>query len=316
MQCSAERLRDEFLNILGGVRPDISLRTLDTLGILPQFLPELNALKGIKQSYPHLYDVWNHILATINKLAELLYVLSSNYTPNPESGYSPNLIMGQATTRLGRYREQITKHVEALDATEVPRRALLFFAALYHDAGKPNVQTTDECNRIRFLDHEAHGVKIVNHRARAFHMSNHDVEYLKTMVAHHMRPLQLSLLPNLPTRRACYRFYRATGGSGVDVCLLSMADYLATHDFCIRQEEWFHFIDVIRILLDAWWNNPKEVISPVSLINGNDLIHIFKLQPGPQIGELIETIREAQAAGEIVTREQALDYIRQMIKKH
>jgi hypothetical protein len=45
----------------------------------------------------------------------------------------------------------------------------------------------------------------------------------------------------------------------------------------------------------------------VPLVDGDDLINEFALKPGPQIGRLIETIREAQAVGEISTREQALE---------
>ena len=50
---------------------------------------------------------------------------------------------------------------------------------------------------------------------------------------------------------------------------------------------------------------------PPKLIDGHDLINIFGRSPGPKIGELLEAVRETQAAGEITTREQALSYIRQ-----
>jgi len=34
------------------------------------------------------------------------------------------------------------------------------------------------------------------------------------------------------------------------------------------------------------------------------------LSPGPEVGEILETVREAQAAGEVTTRDEALSYVR------
>jgi hypothetical protein len=39
------------------------------------------------------------------------------------------------------------------------------------------------------------------------------------------------------------------------------------------------------------------------------------MQPGPQIGELLELVREAQVAEEIHSREEALDLIRTHLKE-
>jgi hypothetical protein len=47
-------------------------------------------------------------------------------------------------------------------------------------------------------------------------------------------------------------------------------------------------------------------------LNGNDLMAELDLAPGPQIGRLLEAIREAQAAGELHTREAALSLAREL----
>jgi hypothetical protein len=51
-------------------------------------------------------------------------------------------------------------------------------------------------------------------------------------------------------------------------------------------------------------------VAPPALLNGNDLIQAFNLSPGPEIGRLLEQIREAQASGEIKERAEALAYAR------
>jgi hypothetical protein len=52
---------------------------------------------------------------------------------------------------------------------------------------------------------------------------------------------------------------------------------------------------------------------PLKLVNGHDLIERFGLGPGPKIGEVLEAVREAQAAGEVTSREEALAYIEQIL---
>jgi hypothetical protein len=56
-----------------------------------------------------------------------------------------------------------------------------------------------------------------------------------------------------------------------------------------------------------------SLVVPPKLIDGHDLINIFGLSPGPKIGQLLEAVHEAQASGELATREEALAYIRRQL---
>jgi len=53
----------------------------------------------------------------------------------------------------------------------------------------------------------------------------------------------------------------------------------------------------------------ESLARPPKLVDGHDLINIFAMSPGPKIGEVLETVREAQASGEVTTREEALSFI-------
>ena len=55
-----------------GPQPATCLRALDLLGALDKILPELSGLKGVKQRQPHVHDVWEHTLAVVSHLEELL----------------------------------------------------------------------------------------------------------------------------------------------------------------------------------------------------------------------------------------------------
>jgi len=52
---------------------------------------------------------------------------------------------------------------------------------------------------------------------------------------------------------------------------------------------------------------------PPKLFDGPDLISLFGLSPGPKFGEILEAVREAQAAEEVNSREEALAYTERLL---
>jgi hypothetical protein len=145
-------------------------------------------------------------------------------------------------------------------------------------------------------------------------LSNDEINRLSTMVSHHMRPLLLAQAGESPSRRVIYRYFRATGSAGVDIGLLSLADRLATYGPALPREIWAQHLAVVRALYEAWWEYPEQAVAPPPLVNGRDLMQVFELNPGLQIGQLLEAIREAQAAGQVCTREQALKLAREKLE--
>jgi len=303
---SQERMRDELFRILAGAQAVPGLRTLDLLGVLPYILPELPLLKGIAQPPPHVADVWEHTLSAIQALESITNVLAPGYDPDS----APNLWAGLVSFRLGRYREQLQAHLNTPINPDRSVRELLLFAALYHDAAKPKTLEVDESGTVRFFQHAEEGSQLVAQRARSLHLSNEEIERLAAIVRYHMRPILLAKDKTLPSRRAIYRFFRDAGGAGVDVCLLSLADTMATYGPGLSQDLWEHHLDIVRTFLEAWWERHEENISPPTLINGNELMKHLRIQPGPQIGRILEAIREAQADGQVSNLDQALDLAR------
>lgn len=308
---SAERMRDELVRMLEGPQPAAVLRVLDLLGVLPFVLPELPALKGVQQSSPHVYDVWEHTLAVVAQLEALLDVLGPKYDPELSAN---QFALGLAVLQIGRYRAQISNHLAVSDVPERAMRPMLFLAAIYHDIAKPFTRQVDEQGRTRFFHHDEYGSEIVSKRGHALHLSNNEIKRVKTTVRQHMRPLLLSQQSEPPTRRAVYRFFRDTGEAGVDVCLLSLADYLATYATTLPQDVRAHHLEVVRTLLEAWWESEQQQVKPTLLLNGRELIAEFSLQEGRLIGELLEGLREAQAVGEVTTRAEAVEWIRIRIR--
>lgn len=306
-QVSPERARDELFRIFETPRLATSIRALDMLGALDVVLPEMAALKNLAQSPPHTLDAWQHTLETVRQLGRLLHVLG----PAHDDAASGNLVLGLGVMRLGRYRQQITEYVQQELIVGRSVLGLLFAAALYHDIGKPQSQQAEEGGRIRFLEHERIGAELVAERAAELHFSNAEVDWLRTVVHQHMRPVWLAnqLKPDQnPSRRAVYRFFRVAGEAGPAIVLLSLADLLATHAPGIPPERWRRQLDVGRTLLEAWWEHYAEQVAPPALLNGHDLMTKFQLEPGPIIGEILDAIKEAQVVGDVTNRESALKF--------
>jgi putative nucleotidyltransferase with HDIG domain len=307
---SPERLRDELFKILSGPQPHSCIRALDMLGVLSQVLPELVALKGIQQSPPHVHDVWEHTLGVLQQLENMLQALHLQYSEESAA----NLIMGLLVIHLGRYRQQLDQHFHTELNTDRCLRGLLFLAALYHDIGKPQTKSVDESNRIRFFQHDQVGEELLVERARNLRLSNLEIERARSIVRHHLRPVLLSQSSQPVTRKAIYRFFKDTGPAGVDICLLSLADVLATYGLNISSEQWTRHLDVVRSLLQAWWEQPQESVSPPLLIDGHQLMEQLNLQPGPVVGQLLEAIRENQAVGKIQAKDEAISLAKDILK--
>jgi poly(A) polymerase len=216
--------------------------------------------------------------------------------------------------RLGQHRDRIFEHLKSELVVGRSLRSLIFLAALYHDIAKPQVQSLDDDNRIRFFNHDQIGSDIIKERAITLKFSNLEVDRLSNIVRNHMRPTLLARSEKDPSSRAIYRYFKETREAGIDICLISLADLLATYGPTIPQQRWERQIAVVRKLMDAWWEKKQEKINPATIITGTDLMGEFHLQPGPLIGELLEMVREAQVGGEVETREEAFHFVHGKLK--
>lgn len=311
---SPERLRDELLRILDGPSPAACLRALDLLRALDMILPELSSLKGVEQRPPHVHDVWEHTLSVLNHLERLIGALAPEYDPEK----SGDLFNGLLALQLGRYRRQLSEYLTHPITADRPLRGVLFLSALYHDVAKPACREIDENGQYRFWGHDVLGAEMASARARSLVLSNEEIQRLEVIIRNHMRVLfhvnHLLEDGKAPSRRAIYRFFRDTGAAGVDVCLLALADLRASYEQTLPQETWATALKVVRDFLENWYEKPAETITPPPLVDGNVLMSELGLEPGKQIGVLLDAIREAQAVGEVTTREQALGLARKMME--
>lgn len=72
---SRERVRVEFVKIVMSDKPMYGLQTMKKLGVLKYVIPELEEAVGIEQGGVHTYDVWEHLLRSLQHSADKNYPL-------------------------------------------------------------------------------------------------------------------------------------------------------------------------------------------------------------------------------------------------
>lgn len=72
---SIERIRDEFTKIIMSDSPMKGLLTMKKLGLIKYVVPELEETFGVEQNKAHSYDVWEHLIRSLQHSADKKYPL-------------------------------------------------------------------------------------------------------------------------------------------------------------------------------------------------------------------------------------------------
>jgi hypothetical protein len=72
-------------------------------------------------------------------------------------------------------------------------------------------------------------------------------------------------------------------------------------------------VELVARMLDEHWGRQAQAVALPPLVDGHDLLQEFGLSPGPEIGELLEAVREARACGEVSSRKEALSLVRTLL---
>ncbi|HEX5370395.1 MAG TPA: hypothetical protein VFY10_13350, partial [Dehalococcoidia bacterium] len=130
--------------------------------------------------------------------------------------------------------------------------------------------------------------------------------FVAKLVEEHLRPTQLSQ-GGLPSRRALYRFFRDLGDAAPACLILSLADAAAATGPRLQEERWRGHVAYIAYVLQEGASQGEDAPQARHrLLDGSELISAFGLEPGPLIGRVLSVLDEAQAIGDVTTKEEAL----------
>jgi poly(A) polymerase len=278
-EASGERVFAELRRLVLAPGALEGLDLADRLGLLRAVLPELADLHQVEQSQYHHLDVYGHTMEVFERLVEL---------------------ERDATDEL---REVLDEPL----GDELTRGQALRFAALLHDIGKPATHDVRDDGRVTFMGHDRLGQEMVRSICRRLRTSERVCRFLEGVTRHHL--LLGFLVHERPLdRRAVYRYLERTSPVEVEVTLFSVADRLATRgknaDLAIDAH--LELADeLMRAALEWRRSGPPQV--PV---RGDELAAELGIEPGPELGRLLDQLAEAAYAGEATDRDQAIDLAR------
>ena len=168
---------------------------------------------------------------------------------------------------------------------------VLAFGCLLHDVGKP--ATYRRSDRIRFNGHDRVGARITEKVLERLRFSNELKDQIVACVEGHMRFKDVRSMRESTLKKFMQRqtFETELEQHRID-CLASHGD-LANWRFLKKKARQF----------------TKEDIKPKPLINGKDLLALGYTE-GPLIGKILRAAEEAQLERKIVTKDEALAWVK------
>ena len=246
---SWERIRDEFLKILGGDHPSEGVLFLKNTGLLSYILPEVDVCFAIPQKSPkrhHVYDVGTHLVMAL-------------------------------------------KHCPSSDP-------ITRFATLIHDIGKAKTFYKDEkTDLITFYNHEVVGKKQAEKIAERLKLSNKQKDKLITLVAEHQYTVSED-----QTDKAIRRFIRSVTKEYLqDMLDLRTGDRIGSG---AKPTSWRN--ELFKKRLEEVQKQPFQIKD--LKINGNDVMKLLKIKPGPQVGSILKKLFDKVSEGKIKNEKQDL----------
>lgn len=280
-----ERVEYELMKLFDGDFAHLALLKMDECGILEMFFPFVKELKQVPPNLHHHLNLFDHSIETIRQVG-ILYKNAD---------------------------KDVKEHMNKVDFGGFSRIAHLRLAAFLHDIGKFSTWTIEEdTGRHRFIKHEDVGAKMCVPLLKNLCFSNKQIEYISYIIKKHMYPTAVVSSPEL-SDKVMMRYVRKSEDNAIDNVLIAQADRLSARGPEITDNIVEENISALNKLLEFYLDS-RETLKPLpKLLDGNEIMKVFNIKPSPKLGEIIEALNEAQISGDVVTKDDAVKFIKTIL---
>ncbi len=254
---SKERIREEFLKIIGSDYPADGVNLLISTGLINCFLPELLEGKDIAQGGHHEWSVLEHSIQSLKNCP----------SPNP-------IVRFVALVHdIGKPRSQRFKCRKCGKMfRDLPSRQHTCANCGYTQPTK---------GMITFYGHEVIGARMVKEITERLRFSRKDIEKIETLVRWHMFAYQSEM-----TDASIRRLIRKVGKENIsDLVLLRISDRKGSGS---KTTSW-RFLELQKRIGEQLFE-PMEINDMA--VNGVDVMEILGVKPGPIIGKILKELFE------------------------
>jgi poly(A) polymerase len=282
----AERIRQEFFTILQLPGAATSLSLLDELELIRHLLPEVSTFHGFRVGEDEDYDLWDHSLGAVEGVEEL---------------------KGKAVDYFSVHVPRVGSSFQASFERDVSGEGLIKLAALLHEAGKP-VTGEERSGPRRFEGSDVHEARIAGKIGRRLKLGRTAQKALVEMVENHSGPRDLGGLKDV-TKGDSYHFFESVKGAPIETLILSLADAMAATREGLSGKQFRTLWPVVLDLL-SYYEDEYITISRRPLLNGIEIMDMFRIKEGPEVGEMLRRLKEARGEGYVCSRDDAIAFLR------
>ena len=179
------------------------------------------------------------------------------------------------------------------------------FAALVHDIAKPQTKRFDKNRGWTFHGHEEIGRRMLVKVARRMKLSNQLRDYLMLLTKLHLRPIALA--KKEITDSAIRRVMAEAGEFIDDLMILCRADITTKNPNKVKKYMG-NFEKVEMLMKDVKLRDEMRAFQ--SPVRGDEIMKIFNLKPGLEVGKIKTQIENAILDGKIANKyNDAFDYM-------